>query len=195
MGFFYDLFFEYLISCKLTNRAMKAIFKKLIGSLLLIALVTSLSAQKKDERKAQKMKAYQECLQLIKSGEFKFEADKAYPQGGSYIDLTTNYGFIEISENNCLCDLPFFGQAYHVDYGEDGGMDFEGEILNPKLTSDDKKMKVTYAFEVKDKELFTVIIEAFSKESVSTIIRCDSKAHISYSGQIVELKTKDTDDQ
>ena len=172
---------------------MKTIFKKLLGSFLLIVLVTSLSAQGKDERTAKRLKSYQECLQLIESGEFKFEANKAYPQSGSSIDLTTNYGFIKVSENNCLCDLPFFGRAYHADYGGDAGMDFEGEMLNKELTRDDKKMKVTYTFDVKDKEVYTVIIEAFSKKSVSTIVRCNSKAHISYSGQIVELKKDDPD--
>uniref|UniRef100_UPI003564F594 DUF4251 domain-containing protein n=1 Tax=Ancylomarina sp. TaxID=1970196 RepID=UPI003564F594 len=133
-----------------------------------------------------------ECLQLIESGEFKFEAEKAYPQGGSSIDLTTNYGFIKISENKCLGDLPFFGRAYRVEYGADGGINFEGDILNEKLTHDDKKMKVTYTFEVKDKETYTVIMEVFSKQSASTIIRTDSKAHISYSGTISELKNEES---
>ena len=154
--------------------------KKLIGSFLLIVLVTGVSAQKKEERKEKRQKAYQECLQLIESGEFKFEAEKAYPQGGSSIDLTTNYGFIKISENKSIGDLPFFGRAYRMDY--------EGEILNKKLTRDDKKMKVTLSYEVKDKETYTVIMDIFSKKSASTIIRTDSKAHISYSGQITELK-------
>ena len=170
---------------------MKIILKKLISSLLLIVLITGVSAQKKEERKAKKQQKYQECLQLIESGEFKFEAEKAYPMGGESIDLTTNYGFLKISKNKSECDLPFFGRAYRMEYGGDGGMNFEGEIFNEKWTRNDKKNKFTYSFDVRDKERFTVILKAFSKESCSLIIRCDSKAHISYSGQITELEVKD----
>ncbi|MDE5421553.1 DUF4251 domain-containing protein [Ancylomarina sp. DW003] len=174
---------------------MKSILKKLISSLLLIVLVTGVSAQRKEEKKAKRQKAYQECVELMKNGAFKFEAERAYPQGGGSIDLTTNYGFLKISENKSECDLPFFGRAYRMEYGGDGGMNFEGEIFNEKWTLNDKKMKVTYTFDVKDKETFTVIMEVFSKESASTIIRCDTKAHISYSGQIAELKKEDLDEE
>lgn len=99
----------------------------------------------------------------MKNGAFKFEAERAYPQGGGSIDLTTNYGFLKISENKSECDLPFFGRAYRMEYGGDGGMNFEGEIFNEKWTLNDKKMKVTYTFDVKDKETFTVIMEVFLK--------------------------------
>lgn len=172
---------------------MKTILKKLIGSLLFIALITGVSAQNKKARKEKRQKAYIECLQLIESGEFKFEAERAYPMGGTSIDLSTNYGFIKISENKSIGDLPFFGRAFRMDYGADGGINFEGDILNEKLTRDDKKMKVTYTFEVKDKETYTVIMVVFSKKSASTIIRTDSKAHISYSGQLTELKKEDSE--
>lgn len=172
---------------------MKSIIRKLIGSLLLIILVTGVSAQNKEERKAKKMKALQESVLLIKSGEFKFEAERAYPQNGSSIDLTTNYGFLTISENKSEADLPFFGRAYQMEYGSDGGMNFKGEIFNEKFSQNNKRNKAIYTFEVRDKEVFTVIVEAFSNESVSVIIRCNSKAHISYSGQISELESEDSE--
>ncbi|MCZ4694659.1 DUF4251 domain-containing protein [Ancylomarina euxinus] len=174
---------------------MKSKLIILISSFLFLFIFSSAFAQNKKERKAKRQKAYIECLQLIEGGEFKFEAEKAYPQGGSSIDLTTNYGFIKISENKSLGDLPFFGRAYRVDYGADGGINFEGDILNEKLTRNDKKMKLTYTFEVKDKETYTVIMEVFSKQSASTIIRTDSKAHISYSGQISELENEKSESE
>lgn len=174
---------------------MKYKLKILISSLLLLFVFSGAFAQNKKERKEKRQKAYIECLQLIESGEFKFEAEKAYPQGGSSIDLTTNYGFIKISENKSIGDLPFFGRAYRVDYSADGGINFEGDILNEKLTRDDKKMKMTYTFEVKNKETYTVIMEVFSKKSASTIIRTDSKAHISYSGQISELENEESESE
>ncbi len=174
---------------------MKSMIKKLIGSLLLIVLITGVSAQNKEERKAKKLKALQEIVQLIKSGEFKFEAERAYPQSGSSIDLTTNYGFLTLSENISEADLPFFGRAYRLEYGGEGGINFNGKIFDEKLSQNHKKNKVAYSFGVKDKERFTITIEAFSKKSASLIIRCDSKAHISYSGRIIELKKEDSKDK
>lgn len=165
--------------------------KMLLSSLLLIVILASASGQKKEERKEKRQKAYIECLELIESGEFKFEAEKAYPQGGSSIDLTTNYGFIKVSDNKSTGDLPFFGRAYSIEYGGEGGINFKGEIINKELTRDDKKMRVNYNFEVEDKEIFTVIMEVFSKKSATVIIRVQSKSHISYSGKIIELKKDD----
>ena len=170
---------------------MKTMMKIFLSSLLLIVISTSALGQKNEERKEKRQKAYLECLELIESGEFKFEAEKAYPQGGSSIDLTTNYGFIKVSDKKSTGDLPFFGRAYSVDYGADGGINFEGEIMDKKLTRDDKKMKATYTYKVRDKESFTVIMDIFSKKSASVIIRCESKSHISYSGKIIELKEDD----
>jgi len=172
---------------------MKSKLKILISSLLLLFVFSGAFAQKKEARKEKRQKAYIECLQLIESGEFKFEAEKAYPLGGTSIDLTTNYGFIKISEKKSTGDLPFFGRAYRVDYGADGGINFEGKILNKKLIRNDKKMKVTLSYDVKDKETYTVIMEVFSKKSASTTIRTDSKAHISYSGQLSELENEDSE--
>jgi len=172
---------------------MKSKLKILISSLLLLFIFSTTFAQNKEARKEKRQKAYLECIQLIESGEFKFEAEKAYPMGGTSIDLTTNYGFIKISENKSTGDLPFFGRAYRIDYGAEGGINFEGEILDEKLIRNDKKMKVTYTFKVKDKEAYTVIMEVFSKKSVSTVIRTDSKAHISYSGQLSELENEESE--
>ena len=174
---------------------MKSKLKILISSLLLLFIFSTTFAQNKEARKEKRQKAYLECLQLIESGEFKFEAEKAYPMGGTSIDLTTNYGFIKVSEDKSTGDLPFFGRAYRIDYGADGGIKFKGEILNKKLTRNEKKMKVTLSYDIKDKETYTVIMEVFSKKSVSTIIRTSSKAHISYSGQLSELEDEESEDQ
>jgi len=131
---------------------MNSKLKTLVSSLLLLLVFSGALAQKKEERKEKRQKAYLECLQLIESGEFKFEAEKAYPQSGSSIDLTTNYGFLTISENKSEADLPFFGRAYRMEYGGDGGMNFKGKIFNEKFRQNNKKNKATYTFEVKDKE-------------------------------------------
>lgn len=170
---------------------MKSILKKSIGLLLLVMLITGVSAQKREIRKAKKQQDYQECIQLIKSGAFEFKAEKAYTQAGRMIDLSSNFGYLKNFENSSESHLPFFGRAYSVDYSGDGGINFKGEILNEKLTRNDKKNKFTYSFEVKDKENFTVILEAFSKESCTLIIRSNSKAQISYSGQISDLQKED----
>ncbi len=169
-------------------------YKLLFNSLLLLFIFTNTFAKNKESRKERKQKAYLECLQLIESGEFKFEAEKAYPQTGSFIDLTSNYGFIQISNEKSSGDLPFFGRAYKTDYNGNGGINFKGEILKRKLIRNDKKMKIILSYDIKDIETFSVTMIVFSKESASIIIQTDSKAHISYSGRIIELKKDDLDD-
>lgn len=82
-----------------------------------------------------------------------------------------------------------------MEYGSDGSMNFKGEIFNEKLKQNDRKLKVIYSFDVRDKETFTLILEAFSNKSASTIIRCETKAQTSYSGRIIELKKEDLDNE
>jgi len=171
---------------------MKTAMRVLFTCTLLIGLFISTSGQtKKEQKQKMKQELYLKTIKFIEKGEFRFEAEKAYPQGGSSIDLTTNYGFIDVSDDKSTADLPFFGRAYSVEYGKDGGINFEGEILERKLTRNDEKMKLTYTFKVKDNESFTVIMDIFSRKSASAIIRCESKSHISYSGKIVDLEKED----
>ncbi len=52
--------------------------------------VTSTTVQDKKTREEKRQEQYEETVQLIENGNFIFEADRAFPQGGASIDLTTN---------------------------------------------------------------------------------------------------------
>ncbi len=175
---------------------MKSILKKLFSTtLLLILIVVSVSGQKKENKKEEQLKELQKAAELVKSGEFRFEAQRAYSQGGASISLTSNSGYLEVDKNIGKADLPFFGRAYRLDYGDDGGINFEGDISNESFKLNNKKVKATYSFDVRSKETFTVFISFFSLESVSVSIQCNTKSHISYTGFITKLEDKTLKEQ
>ena len=77
-------------------------------------MMNSVFAQEKVSKKEKKRVQYKETLNLINSGEFIFEANKALEHGGRTISLTSNPNFLIISEENVEADLPFFGQMYQM---------------------------------------------------------------------------------
>ena len=167
---------------------------KAITMLCIITLVTTFSfqnglSQDKKSRKAKQEQAIANTKQLIDNGQFIFVPDRAYPQGGTSIDLTTNYGFIKINGDECIGDLPFFGRAYQVDYGSnEGGLVFEGEMLEKEWETNDKKKRYTLSFVVKDKDNYQIHMEIGFEGNTSVNVISNNRSFISYSGQISELK-------
>ena len=81
---------------------------KVILCFVFILMMNSVFAQEKVSKKEKKRVQYKETLNLINSGEFIFEANKALEHGGRTISLTSNPNFLIISEENVEADLPFF---------------------------------------------------------------------------------------
>ncbi|WP_431242458.1 DUF4251 domain-containing protein [Flavobacterium sp. P21] len=139
----------------------------------------------KAERELQKQK---EIEALIDSKNFVFEAQKATPQGGRLLNLDYNTYFLKFNETKTTCDLPFFGRAYNVAYGGDGGIKFEGVPENIKI--DKSKKKVTVKATVKGKDdVFDLLFTIFSDGGASLSVSSNNRAPISYDGEVHPPKT------
>ncbi|WPO78839.1 DUF4251 domain-containing protein [Flavobacterium sp. KACC 22761] len=134
----------------------------------------------KAERELQKQK---EIEALIDSKNFVFEAQKATPQGGRLLNLDYNTYFLKFNETKTTCDLPFFGRAYNVAYGGDGGIKFEGVPENTKI--DKSKKKVTVKTTVKGKDdVFDLLFTIFFDGGASLSVTSNNRAPISYDGEL-----------
>lgn len=60
-------------------------------------------------------------LELVESSQIQFEADRALPQGGRIVDMTTRPNWVEVRGKNAKGDLAFFGRAGNIAYNPDGG--------------------------------------------------------------------------
>ncbi|SHM11844.1 DUF4251 domain-containing protein [Flavobacterium saccharophilum] len=139
----------------------------------------------KAERELQKQK---EIEALIDSKNFVFEGQKATPQGGRMLNLDYNTYFLKFNTEKTTCDLPFFGRAFSVPYGGDGGIKFEGVPEDIKIEKKKKSYTVKATVKGKD-DVYTLYFNIFFNGGASLSISSNNRASISYDGEIEAPKT------
>ncbi|WP_439184711.1 DUF4251 domain-containing protein [Carboxylicivirga taeanensis] len=172
---------------------MKSIFSIITLSLILLSPTFSASAQKKNKKERQQ-EQFIETQKLVNSKQFIFVPDRAFPQGGRSIDLTTNYGFVKVEGTETTGDLPYFGRAYSVPYGGGSGIKFETtSIKNEQIEINEKKMRISYSFEARSKEdTYSLKLDIGYNGNASLSVMSNNRSHISYNGQVSELKEEET---
>lgn len=173
--------------------------KSIIGILLLSSVLLLSSGEtfaQKKSKKERRTEQFTETQKLFNSKQFIFVADRAFPQGGRSIDLTTNYGFIKIMDSETVGDLPFFGRGYTIPYGGDGGIKFEmTNIENEKVEINESKMRILYSFEAKSKDdVYRINMDIGYGGGTSVSVTSNNRSFISYNGQVSEIK-KDKDNE
>lgn len=160
--------------------AMKNIFV----SLILLLAVTSISfAQEIDknrretrsERKSNKKK---EVKNLLEDKTFVFKPTHAIPMGGGNIYLNHSYD-AEVNGDTLISYLPFFGVAYHAEYGgRQSALDFTQPVKNLDLKTTNKGYQVsvdvknkmdhlTYTFFVSEQGYATLNVNSTNRQSIS----------------------------
>ncbi len=164
---------------------IKSIINCLVLSTLLTIPVQNSFGQKKNKKES-RMEEYAETKKLIDTRQFTFVANRAYPQGGRSIDLTTNYGFVKIMGEETEGDMPFFGRGYSVPYGGNGGIKYDKTpVEDEKIEFNEKKMRISYRFEAKGKtDTYQIVMDIASNGNATLSITSNNRSHISYSGEI-----------
>lgn len=146
----------------------------------------------KKELKAEREQQKQDEIQkLIDSKNFVFEAQKATPQGGRFLILDYNVYFLKFSEAKTTCDLPFFGRAFNIPYGGDGGIKFEGIPENIKIEKKKKSYNVKAIVKGKD-DVYNLTFSIFYNGNASLTVNSNNRASISYDGIVSAPKTEET---
>ncbi len=173
---------------------MKSIFSIVFLSSILMFGTADVLAQKKS-KKERRMEQFTDTRKLVDSKQFIFVPDRAFPQGGRSIDLTTNYGFIKIMGDETEGDMPFFGRGYTIPYGGDGGIKFDKtSIENEQVEVNEKKMRITYSFEAKSKDdHFSIYMDIGYNGNTSVSVNSNNRSQISYSGEISMIENEDKD--
>ena len=134
----------------------------------------------KQERELQKQK---EIQALIDAKNFVFDAEKVYPQGTRMIILDYNTYTLKFNSDNVVCDLPFFGRAFNVGYGSDGGIKFEGKPENIKVEKKSKKHLIKATVSGKN-DVYDLLFTIFYDGGTTVNINSNNRASISYDGRI-----------
>nr|WP_315151408.1 DUF4251 domain-containing protein [uncultured Flavobacterium sp.] len=143
--------------------------------------------QIKEEQKLAKQK---EVETILDSKEFEFVGDRAYPQSGRSIDLTTNSNYFQLKNDSIHSEMPFFGRAYSgVGYGSGGGLDFKGPIKDYSIEKSKKKYLIKANVRGQS-DSYSVLLTVFFDGGASLNINSNNRAPINYSGRIEKLKKK-----
>ena len=167
-----------------------------IALLLVLVMVSGFAQEssKKEQRERVKMEKRNQVEALINSREFVFSASRALPQSGQSIDLTTNPNRLSFHPDKIMCFMPYFGRAYHVDYGGDAGIRFEGKPKEFRITTG--KRGKGYEINVKvpaQNDNYQLNLFVSPDGSATLSINCNNRSAISYFGEIgtaEEPKTK-----
>lgn len=161
-------------------------------TLMMIFLLGTCFAQvssRKAKRENAKLERVRQTQILINSGEFVFTATRAIPQGGSTIDLTTNPNYLKFHPDRIESYMPFFGRAYNIDYGGDGGIKFEGKPKEFKMATRGKGKGYEISATVSGKlDSYQLNLFVTSEGSATLMITSNNRNSISYYGEINNLE-------
>ena len=162
--------------------------KKITSTLLILAFLaagyTPASAQKANKKDEQ----FKEMTTLIESGRYEFSVQSVQPSGAKTIHTTSSYTLV--SEDSIFkAYLPYFGRVYQTNYGGNGGIEFEGQPENLKITLNEKKRMVKVQFQIRGNgEKYELFLSAGSTGYGTLSINSQNRQPISYSGTIGPLK-------
>ena len=127
---------------------------------------------------------YNEILELIKTEKFEFVAQRANPQKGPQIDLTTNPNYFRVKMPVGEAALPYFGRAFSGGYSsDDGGINFNNEFESYEVERNDKKRRVTIKFTIRsESDTYNGSFTIPSLTNASLYMRSGKKQSITYSG-------------
>ncbi|MCK4879180.1 MAG: DUF4251 domain-containing protein [Bacteroidales bacterium] len=151
-------------------------------------ILSGCSATSSTAKKEQAAANFEKTANLIESGNYKFTIRSASPAGGKTIQITSLYT-LKAMEGNYKAYLPYFGRAYSGGYGESGGVEFNGEPENLKITRNDNKNKISVAFTIKsDTEQYKVNLQVGASGYGNLVISSQKRQTISYYGLTDGLK-------
>jgi len=97
--------------------------------------------------------------------------------------LDYNTYMLKFNLENVVCDLPFFGRAFNVGYGSDGGIKFEGKPQNIRIEQKGKKYLIRTTVNGTN-DVYDLLFTIFYDGGTSVNINSNNRASISYDGRI-----------
>jgi len=166
--------------------------KTLLAVLFLILAVGPGFAQgtpKKAQRAKVRIEKQHQIDSLVNSKVFVFIATRALPMGGNSIDLTTNSNSLKFHPEKMESYMPFFGRAYSIDYGGEGGIKFEGKPTEYKVVT----LKEGSGFEINatvpvTRDNYKLQLRVSLDGSAILTINSNQRSAISYYGNIVKFE-------
>jgi len=164
---------------------MKSKITTLLVFCLLISAVSIAQDKSKKQIKQEKKEALKkEVENLVKSKQFIFLAETAFPAGYRSVTLSGSTYTVEFRPNNIISNLPYFGRTYNAGaaFG-DAGLKFEGAPTEYSLETTKKKHEIRAVVKGPTDNYQIILLVSFDS-SASLSIVSNNRNSISYNGQI-----------
>ena len=155
----------------------------ILFTLFITLIIPDLFAQepvksRKDRRAERQDKRMEEVKTMILDKSFVFIPSHAMPLGGGSIQLSHTFE-AEIKGDSVFSYLPFFGVAYHVEYGgRNSAFDFSLPLENYEMEEDENgyhinlevKNKIdyiTYSFHISELGYSTLNVTSTNRQAIS----------------------------
>jgi hypothetical protein len=162
---------------------------KAISLFVLITMFLSLAGFQPDNKKEKKAKQQFEMAKLIDSGKFRFVARSANSELGYFNQITSNYDLI-FDSLQIKAFLPYFGRAYNVPYGGNGGVKFDlqaGKIN--KEWNERKKMFYIHTQLADSHDSYSIYLTAGLSGFADLKINFSNRSWISFNGVIEKIES------
>jgi len=133
---------------------------------------------RKEIRAEKEAKKKAEIKKLMDSDDFIFQATHALPLGGGSIFLNHDYD-VHLKKDSVFSYLPFYGVAYHIEYGgrnsgfifeepvEDFSKEFDKNNYLVKFKVDHGNDNVVFTFHITELGYATLNINSTNRQSIS----------------------------
>jgi hypothetical protein len=155
----------------------------ILTALFFILLFPDLFSQepaksRKELREERQEKRMEEVKKMILDQSFTFVPTHALPLGGGSIQLSYSFE-AEIKGDSIFSYLPFFGVAYHVEYGgRNSAFDFSLPVENYEMEEDrngyrikleikNKIDYITYSFHISELGYSTLNVTSTNRQAIS----------------------------
>ena len=127
--------------------------------------------------------------ELVSSKKYVFKADRMLPQSGASKMLTSTYT-LKVTDTTAKAHLPYYGVAYsNVKYGGNGGVTFDGKMLEYSREIKEKKERILVKFRIHgDNNLYMCSLNVTKSGSATLHIIPDNRQSISYWGDIKQIE-------
>jgi hypothetical protein len=107
------------------------------------------------------------------------------PLRGTSKVLNTDQYTLHVKEDKAEAYLPYYGRAYEIDYGGDGGIDFDASFKEYTVEIKDEKKRVIIEFKVKaQKDMYRCHLAVSQNGSATLTINSNNRESISYLGKL-----------
>ncbi|MGL5681470.1 MAG: DUF4251 domain-containing protein [Marinifilaceae bacterium] len=167
--------------------------KRIITLILCVALGYGMAMAQGKKNKEKDNDNFKKVIELVEGGKFTIDINKVLPNGNMDLSRFNPRGEINVCDTTIKGNLPFFGRAYRVSPGSDGGIRFDGTPIRSewKIIQKRKHAIVDYQFTIREADdVLRFTIEIGTNSNCSVTLNSNNRQTISYLGVIKPLKSK-----